>query len=456
MMSARGEQSIGARAHPQIVQQYGLYNDQPLQQYIQQLGSELAQVSHRPELQYRFTLLDSPIINAFALPGGYVYITRGLLAHLNTRDQLAAILGHELGHVTARHAVRRHASSAVAGIGYTVGAILIPELGNIAARDLYSVVSSGILSGYGREHELEADRLGAIYLARASYDPEAVLDVLRVLKDQDEFRRQRAEAEGREIPGYHGLFATHPDNDTRLKSVVGTAAALATGGPRKNRDHAFLSRLDGLVFGDSIYQGIRRNNRFYHKELDITLRFPPQWSLENGAKQLVATAPSGGATMIMLSDARPDKLTPQQYLTDKLKLKPSGGERSLNSKLGPGYSMQAQITPRSGKTLARVSVRYLGKHAYIFLGVPKKEADLPLHDESFLAVAKSLRHLTKAEEKLATPLQIHLIKAGANTRFTALAKQSAITNYPEIQLRLLNQLYPEGEPKAGQQIKVIR
>ncbi|MCG2633544.1 MAG: M48 family metalloprotease [Gammaproteobacteria bacterium] len=456
MMSTDKEVRTGAQMHPQIVQQYGLYNNQALQKYVDRVGQELARVSHRPELNYRFTLLDSPVINAFALPGGYIYITRGLLIYLNSVDQLAAVLGHELGHVTARHSVQQQAAAGAANIGYTIGSILVPGLGSAGVSDLFNVVSTGILRGYGRDHELEADRLGAIYLARAGYEPEAMIDVIRVLKDQDSFAAERAKAEGREHQGYHGLFSTHPDNDDRLHNVVGTAAALAEAGPRKGLDKSFLSRLDGLVFGDSSHQGIRRNNSFYHKSLDIRVQFPDQWTLENSAKQLTARAPEGSAVMIMLSDTRPENLTPLQYITNTMKLKPLAGHQSLDIKNSPGASIQTKIPSRSGIQVGRVSVRYLGETAYIFLGVPKDQNQLSTYDSEFLEAARSLRRLTPAEAKLAAPLQVHLITANSHTRISQLAEGSAITNYPEAQLRLLNQLYPDREPVPGQTLKIIR
>ena len=456
MMSADKEVRTGAQLHPKIVEQYGLYNDPALQEYLQELGMRLAKVSHRPELNYRFTLLDSPVINAFALPGGYIYITRGLLSYLNSADQLAAVLGHELGHVTARHSVRQQAAAGVAGIGYTIGSILIPELNNSVARDLFNVTSTGILRGYGREHELEADHLGATYLARAGYEPEAMIDVIRVLKDQDSFARQRAENEGREHQGYHGLFSTHPDNDTRLRSVIGTATVLAKSGPRKPYDGAFLDRLEGLVFGDSSYQGIRRGSNFYHKELGIALSFPKHWMLENSTRQLLATAPEGLATIAMFSDTRPENMTPRQFITDKMKLKPLGAGQTLDQKNSPGYSVQATL-PAGNKTQpGRISVRYLGEHAYIFIAVPKEPGQLSKYDGDFLKTARSLRNLNGAEAQLAKPLRIALLRTRTPANIATLARRSAIPNYPEIQLRLLNQLYPDKSPIAGQVIKLVR
>ena len=163
---------MGHDAHPDVIKQYGLYDDPGLQSYVQSIGHTLAAVSHRPDLAYHFTVVDSPMVNAFALPGGYVYITRGLMAYLNSDAELAAVLGHEIGHVTARHSVRQISAARAAQIGYSIGSILVPELQNQAAESIFNSMGSAILSGYGREDELEADRLGSEYLAQGARDPQ--------------------------------------------------------------------------------------------------------------------------------------------------------------------------------------------------------------------------------------------------------------------------------------------
>ncbi|MDH5358812.1 MAG: M48 family metalloprotease, partial [Gammaproteobacteria bacterium] len=198
MLSEDSEIAQGRTNHPKIIAQYGRYKDEALQAYVQSVGDTLAEISHRKNLIYRFTVLDTPVINAFALPGGYIYITRGLMAYLNSEAELAAVLGHEIGHVTARHSVRQQSAAQVANLGYTIGAILFPELRAAPSQDLFNILGGALLSGYGREHELESDGLGAEYLARAGYDTKAMIDVIRVLKDQETFAAAEAKKQGRE------------------------------------------------------------------------------------------------------------------------------------------------------------------------------------------------------------------------------------------------------------------
>ena len=193
---------------------------------MNQVGQRIAAVSHRPQLQYTFTVLDSEEVNAFALPGGYVYITRGIMAYLNSEAELVAVLGHEVGHVTARHAVRQQTGAMATGVGATVIGILTGsgDLANVA-----NMAGTALVTGYGRDMELEADDLGAQYLERLGYNPEAMIDIVRLLKNQEAFEIQQARLENRKPHVYHGVFSTHPDNDTRLQQVVKSAHKAGAG-----------------------------------------------------------------------------------------------------------------------------------------------------------------------------------------------------------------------------------
>ena len=305
MMSEEQEIAIGRQYNEQIIsKQYQVYESKALQDYVNRVGQKLARQSHRPQLQYHFTVLDTPEINAFALPGGYVYITRGILAYLNSEAQLAAVVGHEIGHVTARHGVRQQSAAQAANIGLTIASIFVPEVSSMGGQNLANLIGGALLSGYGREQELEADRLGAQYLARADYDPQAIISVLRVLKNQELKDIELAKQEGREPRRYSGLFSTHPDNDTRLKQVVGEADRLAPAAPFEGRSE-FLAATDGLVFNDNSAQGVVRNNRFYHGELGIALQFPKAWQVHNLPDTLVAVSPGGAAMLQMKMDQKP-------------------------------------------------------------------------------------------------------------------------------------------------------
>ena len=180
---------------------------------MQSIGDSLASRSHRPNLVYRFTVLDSSDINAFALPGGYIFINRGLMSYLSSEEELAAVLAHEIGHVTARHSVRQYSQSQLMSILSTAIEINAGSTaGNIA-----NLASGALLSGYGREMELEADELGAQYIFEDGYSPQGMYKVLSVLKDQEVYSKEIAKQRGQEPSSYHGIFASHPSNDKGFK-----------------------------------------------------------------------------------------------------------------------------------------------------------------------------------------------------------------------------------------------
>lgn len=444
------ELQIGRENHPKIIAQYGLYQDEAMQKYVQSVGEKLAEASHRPDLIYRFTVLDSPVINAFALPGGYIYITRGLMAYLNSEAELAAVLGHEIGHVTARHGVRQQSASTAANLLYTLGAILVPELRHSASQEAFNMLGGALLSGYGREHELEADRLGAEYLARTGYTPAAMIDVIRVLKDQEQFAAAQAKKLGQEYQGYHGLFASHPDNDTRLHEVVAAANQYQISDKSKVGKQVYLKHLEGLTFGDSEKQGIRSGRNFYHLSMRFALSFPEGWHIENGQKRVQAIAAEGKAFIEMgVSDVN-KKLTPAQFIAQRLDLKIRSGEAFNNHGL-EGYTGLTEID----KKAVRVGVVYLRKQAFIFLGGTKNGRDMDLYDEQFVAAIKSFHDLKQEEEHLAHELTLHLVTAAEKDSYASWAKASRISNSPEQQLRLLNGDFPNGEVKSGQQYKLV-
>ena len=226
--SASGEASVGREMYDELVAEGAVYDDPDLQAYVTRVGQELVRHSDMPDREFTFTVIDSPEINAFATPGGYVYINRGLLAYLDNEAELAGVLGHEIGHVTARHYGRRKAATAGANVA-AVTTYILTGSGDLAqASTLYG---AELISGYGRDMELEADSLGARYMHATGYDPDAMFEVIGVLKYHEQYQRLKARAGGQQQQTYHGLFASHPRNDQRLKEVINELRVLV-GSPR--------------------------------------------------------------------------------------------------------------------------------------------------------------------------------------------------------------------------------
>jgi len=453
MMSEAQEISIGRDTNPKIIAQYGLYDNPALQAYVQKVGEGVAAHSHRSNLVYRFTVLNSTDVNAFALPGGYIYITRGLLAYINTEAQLAAVLGHETGHVTARHAVRQQSAATVTGI---LGSVLAAGVGVQGTQDVVNVLGNALLQGYGREHELEADRLGAEYLARSGYDPHAMIEVIGILKDQEQFEVQQAKEEGREPHVYHGVFASHPDNDQRLQEVVGASNQFKNpSAMRVNRD-AFLHEIDGLTFGDSEHDGIRRGNHFYHADLGFAVDFPVGWKLDNQPNALLATAPQSAALLQLTTEDLNERISPREFLRARLKIDDLRNGEAINTNGMTGYTGITTAKSPFGVRPIRITVLYFNTKAYIFYGAAKNANQAYAFDSAFLAAARSFHPITAQERGLAQEQQIHLRRASGTTRLEELSRNSPISDHPLDQLRLINGLYPNGEPAAGQWFKVIQ
>ena len=306
VMSEEDELAEGAKAHAEVLQEYGVVANPALQAYVTALGNKLAAQSHRSQLQWHFTVLDSPEINAFALPGGYVYVTRGILAYLDSEADLAGVMGHEIGHVTARHGAQRATRQQDAGLGVLAASVLGAVLesqgfggaGRLAG-DLSQTVAAGYIASYGREQELQADALGAEYLSRVHYDPRNMVDVIRVLKAQEQYAADVARSEGRPLPKGNDWLASHPSNDQRLEAISRLAAQYQ-GSKYEDEGRARYQRaIAGITFGDSAAQGLVRGRDFYHPTLGFALSAPPEWQFHNDATQLAVVNRAGDAAMVL-------------------------------------------------------------------------------------------------------------------------------------------------------------
>lgn len=452
LMSEEQELALGREYHKQIMATMDLYNDRAMRDYVQAVGDRVAAGADRSDLIYRFFLIDSPQVNAFALPGGYIYIYRGLLAYMDTEAELAAVLGHELGHVTARHAVRQHRNATFSQILATVVA---GTTGNRAAGDLTNVLGAAFVAGYGRDLELEADRLGAEYLARAGYDHTAMLDVLDILKYHQEYTQARAEAEGRETQTYHGVFASHPRNDARLQEVVAAARDLVPAdGPYTGRD-AFLEKIDGLVYGFSAQEGIPRGDSFYHPDLGFAFDYPPDWRLENQPNAVWLFAPEGKAVIKLGATDLNKRLQPAEFVRQRLGVEDPRNERTFESH---GLTAYTALVPQGGmfsSRIMRLGVVYLDDRAYIFQSRTEDGDGPPGWAEDFRTTVSSFRRLTTAETDIARPWRIRVRPARSGDSYGALAARSPLGEDAAAQLRLLNQDYPDGEPRPGELLKYI-
>lgn len=298
------EIAMGRQADPQIVAEYGLYDDPALAAYVDGVGQKLAALSHRPDLKFTFRVLDSPVMNAFALPGGYVYVTRGILAHMNSEAELAIVLGHEIGHVTARHSVSQQSKQTLFGVGLQLGAVFSPQVARYGA-SLQEGLGLLFLK-FSRDDENQADDLGVTYALRAGYDAEAGAHFFEVLD------RESKEA-GQTLPGW---LSTHPAPANRVQHTHDLAVARAPEHPGATRVAAadLKARLDGLVFGPDPRQGFMAGDAFRHPGLQFQITLPHGWTVNNLPSAVIAVEPQKQA-MLQLTLEKSEGATPAQYAT---------------------------------------------------------------------------------------------------------------------------------------------
>ena len=454
LMSENREKEIGLEEHEKVLEGMTLFEDKELLNYVREVGNRIAQVSHRPDLEFNFFIIDSPEINAFALPGGYVYINRGLLTYLNSEAELAAVLAHEIGHITARHAVQQQARGALARGAAVAGGIVagVATGSGYAASQISEVASIWAqtgLSGFGRDNELEADSLGAGYLLKAGYDPTAVIDVITVLKNQEDFNRIANGGRGT----YHGLFATHPRNDRRLQQAVAQVGKLENSELAMVDQKVFREHLDGLIVGQSnASQMTDTRNRYYQDLLGYTLVFPDDWEIESTTTTVIAKSPSLGSLRIEAQRLQ-NNIDPRSFIQNIL-----GTENLLKSEGLSQFRLQGHTGITESNDLGlkeRVAVIYLGPRAFIFRGEIPANADEEELDQMLLSSIRSFRAIQRGEVVAGGELKIKFVQATEFFDFSIVSQNSKIANFPEETLRLLNGYYPTGNPKEGEWIKLV-
>ena len=446
LMSEDAELEMGRKYYSQILQSQTLYQDPKIQSYVQSIGDSLAELSHRSDLIYRFTVLDSPDVNAFALPGGYIFINRGLMVYLSSEEELAAVLGHEIGHVTARHSVRQISQAQVLSI---ISYAVAREAGS-AAGDLANIASGALVAGYGRDMELQADSLGAEYMAKQGYSALGMIDTISVLKEHELYSTEVLKRRGSNQQTYHGIFASHPSNDSRLKEVIKKADSLRKDSLESNSLN-YLKRIEGMTYGDSQVAGILRKNGFYHKDLDIRLISPDNWEVLNTPNSLIFIAPEGKASLQVSVSDQVRKETPKNYLS-----RLTSGEVYQSKELKLGGHQAFLTLLEENFRISRVAIVFKNKRIFTFYGTTEKNGlDIGEFDNQFLSIIESFRDLKATEIELTEPLLIKSYKVARGDSYSSLARKSPIPFDPESRLRLLNGDYPDGDLEVDAWIKIV-
>ena len=443
------ERRQGASAHEQIVAQYGgIYDDPRVGPYVARVTTRIAGASSLPNEEFRVTVLNSPVVNAFALPGGYVYVTRGLVALANSEAELASVIGHEIAHVTQRHGQGRQNRA----IGATLlGAVLGVAVGNDLVNQIFSVGASGFLADYSRDQENEADRVGLKMLVRAGYDPYAAPSFLSSLGAQSalhaELRGARYDADRVD------WLASHPATGQRVRDTLQQAneTGLAPG-TRATGTDAHFAAIDGMLYGDDPREGYVRGQRFVHPDLRFAFEVPDGFQMTNSPTAVTARH-SSGAQVKFDSASRTNAANVVEYLT-RVWARDARLSQIETIEVN-GIPTATGVTRVKGKDVRLVAYDAGDKSTiYRFLiATPPGETDQL--EPGIRAMVMSFTRLNAQQAAEAAPLRIDVHKVRRGDSVASLAARSDFGNAAEKRFRVLNGLEDGEQVKPGQMVKLV-
>lgn len=441
LTSEAQEISMGQQADQQISVSLGLYPDESLQQYIQQLGAEIAVTSERPHLPWTFRVVDDPTVNAFALPGGYIYVTRGILTHFNSEAELAGVLGHEIGHVTAKHSVHRMATQQLTQLGMGLGMIFIPELQPYA--DIAGVGLGLLFLKFSRDDENQADELGVRYMSRAGYDPNQLSSVMTMLDDIS------GDSGGR-VPEW---LATHPSPGNRREHIAGIIGAMDSNAPdgSVNRE-SYLRQIDDIIFGMNPREGFFRSNVFYHPDLKFRFDFPAGWKTINQKQAVVAVSPKEDAIVVItFSDKKSAKEAADAFFTQEGLTAQRSADSSINGlrTSSGGFTVQTEQGVLQGFA---AFVDY-GGHIYQLLGYAG-QPNWGNYEQGSVKSIHSFNKLTDSGILSVKPQRLKIVTLTQNMSLEEFNRKYPSGVSLEV-LELINQTKRNEQLRAGQQVKRI-
>ena len=447
LMGEDKEIQLGQQQDVQVRKEMGVYADTGLQQYINDVGMKLAQVSERPNLPWHFTVVDVPAVNAFALPGGYIYITRGILPYLEDEAQLAGVLGHEIGHVTARHAARQYSKSTASEIGLIVGSIFVPQAAPFA-----SLGESGlglVMLKNSRDDELEADSLGAKYAARAGWDPDGVPQMLTTLARIEET------SDSKGVPNW---MQTHPIAEDRVQRVQAAVRDAEQGATQFTTDHdGYLKRVDGLTYGDDPNHGIVRGSTFLHGSLHFAIDFPDGWDITNGDASVVARLPGEQPLMVL----EPVRQTAGRTIDavavvgmQRAGFTPVSGTHTTISGLDAYVGTYAGSMQSLGRVQIRAAHIVHDRSVYLVAGVAPLNA-FDASEPAFTKTINSFRSLTRADAERLQPNKIAIYTAKTGDTWQTIAARAGKGTVKPSTLAIMNGRAANEQPRDKERIKVV-
>jgi predicted Zn-dependent protease len=451
LMSEAQEIQLGLSYDPQVIATFGLYPDNNLQNFVQARGAEMGKISHRPNLEYHVKVVDSPVVNAFAVPGGYIYLTRGILAQLNNEAELEGIMAHEIGHIAARHTVSQQSKQ-------QIGQLLL--IGGMIASEKFAQYAQYALQGmqllflkFSRDDERQADALGVEYSSKLGYDAHKMADFFKVLQ-----KMSLSESEG----GIPTFLSTHPDPGDRYNDVNKSATEWQTrlnlGSYKINQD-SYLQMINGLIYGEDPKQGYVEGNTFYHPELKFKFSFPTGWKLENSPLQVSITPQDQKALILFTLSSQKTLESAVDTTVAQYGLTLQGSKRVTVNGLSAIMTQCKQVSQdqSTGATQTNMVLSYFISHGgliYVFHGV-STEADFNTYANTMNSSMTTFSNLTDASKINVKPKRVQIVKV---QRAGTLSDAFAYYRVPQTQykeLSLLNDVELTDQVPVGKLIKII-
>jgi predicted Zn-dependent protease len=446
LISENQEIAMGKEYDPQIVATFGEYKNEKLLAFIKEKGDAMGKISHRPQLQYHFRILDSPVVNAFAVPGGYLYFTRGILAQFNNEAELIGVLGHEMGHVTARHTVSQQSKQ-------QLGQLLL--IGGMVASEQFRDFAGYAMQGmqllflkYSRDHERESDRLGVEYASKIQYDPQQMANFFNVLDKMNP-------GDGAGIPSF---LSTHPDPGDRYKDVTRLSEQwknkLANTEWKVN-ENSYLRMIEGMVYGEDPRQGYVEGNVFYHPELKFLFPVPAGWRLVNSPTQ-VQMAPEDGQALVVFTlsqQARAEAAAKESLQALQLNLQES---RSTTVNGMPAVVTVSERGSAGAQDHIRVLshfIEYDGR-VYVFHGVSTSPG-FGTYMRTFESVMTSFNRLTDASKLNKQPTKIRIREVQQSSTLAEAFRKFGVRQEQMKELALLNNLELTDQVQSGKLLKTL-
>jgi predicted Zn-dependent protease len=444
IVSEQQEIEMGREADQQVVAQMGLYDDAEAQNYVARLGKALAAKSERPNLPWSFKVVDDPAVNAFALPGGFIYVTRGLMTHLTNEAELVSVLGHEIGHVTARHSVNQMSKAQLANIGLIAGAIFRPDLAQGGLGQLAGAGLQLAFLKFSRDDERQADELGLRYLQQARYDPRQMGEVFRTLE-----RVGEEAGPGAKVPNW---LATHPAPANRAAMVQKAIENVSTTGLQVNAE-PYLQVIDGMVFGPDPREGFFRSGTFLHPQMKFQFRFPQGWQTQNAKTSVAALAPDKDAIVqITLAQGNSPQEAARRFFAQEGLRSGQGWTNSIGGK--PAVTGEFAANTQQGELRGLAAFVSHGGRVFQLVGYTPA-ARWGKYDGALRTTLSSFDDLTDPSALNVQPMRVDVVRAPRDMSLSSFGSQyKSSVNVQK--LALINGVQDANAPvRGGELVKVV-